>query len=170
MNNTRAHITTLAAAMLIAILLAGCTATPKVVTVTEYKERVVHDTTYQTRYDTRIDSVYVHDTTFVDTAGVVHANRTKNHFREVARIDTIYKTIEVHHTDSIPYPVEVVKEVPRQLNGWQRFILGSGYGLWAVLILGLISFILAKVMQRHIWPISAASPLRNKKSKIHSHH
>ncbi len=132
------------------ILLAGCTATPKVVTVTEYKERVVYDTTYLTRYNTRIDSVFVHDTTYVTPDGVVHSDRTSNHFRGITKMDTIYKTIEVHHTDSVPYPVEVVKKVPKQLNGWQRFIYGSGYGLWAVLILGLVSFILAKVMQRRM--------------------
>lgn len=150
MNNTSAHITTLAAVILIAILFAGCTATPKVVTVTEYKERVVHDTTYQTRYDTRIDSVYVHDTTYVTPDGVVHSDRTKERYRQAATTDTIYKTIEVHHTDSVPYPVEVVKEVPKQLNGWQRFILGSGYGLWAVLILGLVSWVVARVLMRKL--------------------
>lgn len=143
------NILALAAAMLIAILLAGCTATPKVVTVTEYKERVVHDTVM------KIDSVQVADS-IVDKQRERQAGDTIFVEREVERWRTRWQTrvetqtIEVHHTDSVPYPVEVIKEVPKKLNGWQRFILGSGYGLWAVLILGLISFILAKVMQRHI--------------------
>lgn len=149
-NFTIGAVLAMSVLLALLVLLAGCTATPKVVTVTEYKERVVHDTTYQTRYDTRIDSVYVHDTTYVTPDGVVHSDRTKERYHQAATTDTIYKTIEVQHTDSIPYPVEVIKEVPKKLNGWQRFIMGSGYGLWAVLILGLVSFILAKVMQRHI--------------------
>lgn len=149
MNKSSAHITTLAAVMLIAILFAGCTATPKVVTVTEYKERVVHDTIV------KIDSVQVADS-IVDKQRERQAGDTIFVEREVERWRTRWQTrtetqtVEVHHTDSVPYPVEVVKEVPKQLNGWQRFILGSGYGLWAVLILGLVSWIVARVLMRKL--------------------
>lgn len=149
MNNTSAHITTLAAVMPIAILFAGCTATPKVVTVTEYKERVVHDTIV------KIDSVQVADS-IVDKQRERQAGDTIFVEREVERWRTRWQTrveaqtVEVHHTDSVPYPVEVVKEVPKQLNGWQRFILGSGYGLWAVLILGLVSWVVARVLMRKL--------------------
>ena len=118
------------------LLLAGCTATPKVVTVTEYKERVVHDTTYQTRYDTRIDSVYVHDTTFVDAAGTVHTNRKESRSQSIHTHDTITQTVEVQVVDSIPYTVEVEKEVPRERSGYDRF---CSWFFWiAVVILLLI--------------------------------
>ena len=51
-------------------------------------------------------------------------------FRYVLRCDTIYKT----ERDSIPYPVEVVKEVERSLNGYEKTMIRLGWCLIALLV------------------------------------
>ena len=51
-------------------------------------------------------------------------------FRYVLRSDTIYKT----ERDSIPYPVEVVKEVERSLNKYEKTMIRLGWCLIALLV------------------------------------
>lgn len=105
----------------------------RVVTVTEYKERVVRDTI------TRIDSVYVADS-IVDKQRERHSGDTIFVERVVERWRTQWKikvetqTVEVHSTDSIPYPVEVVREVPRERSGYDRFI---NWAFWILIVIGL---------------------------------
>ena len=147
MNKLLAYNILLVLALL--LLLAGCAATPKVVTVTEYKERVVHDTIV------KVDSVQVADSIIVrqrerQASDTIFVEREMERWRTRWRTRVEMQTVELCRVDSVPYPVEVIKEVPKKLNGWQRFIRGSGYGLWAVLTLGLVSFSLAKLMQRYI--------------------
>lgn len=146
MSNTRAHITMLTAAMLVAILLAGCTATPKVVTVTEYKERVVHDTVVKIDSILAADSVYQRERerTKGDT---VFVERTVEKYKTRWRVKEVENIVEVHVADSIPYEVEVIKEVPAQLNGFQRFIMGSGYGLWAIIACTLFTLITLGILK-----------------------
>jgi hypothetical protein len=99
---------------------------------------VVHtDTLIQTKV--LKDSVYLKDSTHVSEKG------------DTVRIDhwhTEYAKKEVHDTlyqarvDSVPYPVEVVKEVPAQLTWWQRTrlhlfnIIGIALILIAVFYIG----------------------------------
>lgn len=78
------------------------------------------------------DTVFVHDSVYID--------RLK--YRDKIIVDL--------RVDSVPYPVEVVREVPVRLNTWQRFILGSGYALWGILILAIVSFILGIVLSRKL--------------------
>lgn len=37
-------------------------------------------------------------------------------------------------TKEIGVPVEVIKEVPKKLNSWERFVMGCGYGLIILLL------------------------------------
>lgn len=109
-----------AALIAITCVLAACNA-PKVVTVTEYKDRVVRDTI------TAVDSVYVS-----------HVIKEKGDTVWIA--DTIFKYkyldkyayVYVH--DSVPYPVEVVKEV-RKRNGYDKFV---SWGFWVLVILIIV--------------------------------
>jgi hypothetical protein len=132
--------------MFVALCFAGCAATPKVVTVTEYKERVVHDTVM------KIDSVQVADS-IVDkqrerlSGDTIFIEREVERWRTRWRTRVETQTVEVHHADSVPYPVEVVKEVPKKLNGWQRFIYGSGYAFWSLLVLIAISLITLGILK-----------------------
>ena len=108
-------------AVILLAICAGCS-TPKIITVTEYRDRVTHDTL------TRADSIYV--------AHYVHEKGDT-----VRIVDTIYmfKTIErvqnayVH--DSVPYAVEV--QVPvRMRNGYDKF---TSWGFWIFVFLALLS-------------------------------
>jgi hypothetical protein len=60
-------------------------------------------------------------------------------FRYILRSDTIYQS----HRDSIPYPVEVVKEVERSLNGYERTMIRLGWCLIALLV-GIVGWKVAK--------------------------
>ena len=92
--------------LLLCALLGSCTTTKYV------QVPVVHnDTTIITKHQR--DSIWMHDSIMVSEKG------------DTVRIEkwhTKYVTKEVHDTlyqarvDSVPYPVEVVKEVPAQLT------------------------------------------------------
>ena len=102
------------AALLICALFGSCTTT-KYVTMPEYHTDTVRIVQHQR------DSIYLSDSIYVS---------------DFVRDDTVYKTVERWHTkyiermihdtlyqskmDSIPYPVEVIKEVPAKLTWWQQ--------------------------------------------------
>ena len=109
----------------LSLMLAACAA-PKTITVTEYRDRVQIDTVTVER--DRVDSTY-------------QAHYLYHHGDTVHQVDTIYKYrikyVDKMHTqyvtvhDSIPYTVEVVKEV-RKRNVYDRF---TSYGFWIFAIL-----------------------------------
>lgn len=112
----------------LALLLAACAA-PKTITVTEYRDRVQIDTV--TEYRDRVDSTYQAHYIFVlgDTVRQVDTIY-KYRLKYVDKVQTQY--VAVH--DSIPYQVEVVKEV-RKRNGYDRF---TSWGFWLLVLLILI--------------------------------
>lgn len=109
------------AVILISVFLAACAQT-KTVTVTEYRDRVVTDTVEKLR----VDSVYV-------------SRWIKQKWDTIILHDTIFKYRVLHDTetvkeyvhDSIPYQVEVTKEV-RKRNGYDRF---TSWGFWILALL-----------------------------------
>ena len=109
------------AVILISVLLAACAQT-KTVTVTEYRDRVATDTVEMLR----VDSVYV-------------SRWIKQKGDTIILHDTIFKYRVLHDTetvkeyvhDSIPYQVEVTKEV-RKRNGYDRF---TSWGFWILALL-----------------------------------
>ena len=109
------------AVILISVFLAACAQT-KTVTVTEYRDRVVTDTVEKLR----VDSVYV-------------SRWIKQKGDTIILQDTIFKYRVLHDTetvkeyvhDSIPYQVEVTKEV-RKRNGYDRF---TSWGFWILALL-----------------------------------
>lgn len=110
-----------AVAFLFMMLCMNACSAPKVVTVTEYRDRVQRDTL------TRTDSVYIS-----------HVVREKGDTVHI--LDTIfkYKYLDkyayVHVHDSIPYAVEV--QVPvRTRNGYDRF---TSFGFWILILLLLL--------------------------------
>ena len=120
------------AVILISVLLAACAA-QKTVTVTEYRDSVITDTVTVT--ELRVDSVYLS-----------HVEKQKGDTIHVR--DTIFKYRILHDTkvetkleyvhDSIPYPVEVVKEV-RKRNGYDRFT-SCGFWIFALLLCARIAW------------------------------
>ena len=109
------------AVILISVFWTACAQT-KTVTVTEYRDRVVTDTVEKLR----VDSVYV-------------SRWIKQKGDTIILHDTIFKYLVLHDTetvkeyvhDSIPYQVEVTKEV-RKRNGYDRF---TSWGFWILAIL-----------------------------------
>ena len=102
------------------LCMNACSAT-KVVTVTEYRDRVLRDTLTQT------DSVYIS-----------HVVRDKGDTVHI--LDTIfkYKYLDkyayVYMHDSVPYEVQV--QVPvRVRNGYDRF---TSWGFWVLILLLLL--------------------------------
>ena len=109
------------AVIAISLLLAACAQT-RTITVTEYRDRVVTDTVEKLRVDSvyvsrwikqKGDTIILHDTIF--KYRVLH--------------DT--KTVKEYVHDSIPYQVEVTKDV-RKRNGYDRF---TSWGFWILALL-----------------------------------
>ena len=144
------YLEIIAVAAILGWLLMGCTTT-KYVTVPEVHEHWHHstDTIHQT------DSIIDHQTTTIrevdsatmaqygiqlkqmQRAWLIETDRLQRELSELrqARTDTI------HERDSIPYPVEVVKEVPRErsMMEWGLLILG------ALMLIGGIAWIIFKI-------------------------
>lgn len=114
-------------AVAMAALCTAC-AVPKVVTVTEYRDRVQHDTVTDWRTDSVIKTRYVYV-----QADTVHDVQVLEHVRWRDRVRVEYTQV----TDSVPYPVEV--QVPvRVRNGYDYF---TSWGFWIlfVLMLGVVA-------------------------------
>ena len=118
-------------ALLICALFGSCTTT-KYVPVPEY-----HTDTVRISHNTR-DSIYVHDSTYIREAGdTMLIERWHTQWRDRIVRDTIYQS----KRDSIPYPVEVIKEVPAKLTWWQQARLHLANILLFALLLGVIIWI-----------------------------
>ena len=104
--------------LLAAVLLLSACSVPKVVTVTEYRDRVERDTVTVRDSVTRDRFVYIQGDTVHDI-----------HVLERIKYRDRVKTIEVH--DSIPYTVTV--EVPVHVrNSYDMFV---SWGFWILLAL-----------------------------------
>ena len=120
---------TLLVAVLLCALFSGCTTT-KYVPVPEYHTDTLRQVTV------RHDSVMVHDSIHITEKGdTVRIERWHTQYRDRWRTDTIYKS----KRDSIPYPVEVTKEVPAKLTWWQQTRLHlANIVLWLLALLAVI--------------------------------
>lgn len=83
-----------------------------------------------------IDSVYIKVKEVVG-GDTVYRDSIVYHY--VLHTDTLY----LHHRDSIPYPVEVVKEVERSLNWYEKTMIRLGWCLIA-LVIGIVGWKVAK--------------------------
>ena len=118
-----------AVGILLCAMFSGCTTT-KYVPVPEYHTDTLRQVTV------RHDSVMVHDSIHVSEKGdTVRIERWHTQYRDRWRTDTIYQS----KRDSIPYPVEVVKEVPAKLTWWQQTRLHlANIVLWLLALLAVI--------------------------------
>ena len=120
---------TLLVAVLLCALLSGCTTT-KYVTVPEYHTDTLR--VVKVQHDSLVlkDSVYIHE-----KGDTVLIEKWHTQYRDRWRTDTIYQSKH----DSIPYPVEVVKEVPAKLTWWQQTRLHlANILLWLLALLAVI--------------------------------
>lgn len=106
--------------IMVVFLLSSCTITKyvpveKIVT----KDSIITKTEYVNK-ETKVKEYVGGDTVYRDS--IV--------FCTILRCDTIYS----HSVDSIPYPVEVVKEVERSLNSYEKTMIRLGWCLILLLI------------------------------------
>lgn len=117
--------------LLAAVLLLSACAVPKVVTVTEYRDRTERDTVTLRDSVTRDRFVYIQGDT-------VHDIQVLERIKYRDRV----QVIEVH--DSIPYPVTV--EVPvRVRNGYDYF---TAYGFWILLAIVALAIVIRIYLRR----------------------
>ena len=129
---------------MITLLLFGSCTTTKYVTVPEVHEHWHHstDTIHQTdsiidRQTTTIREVdsatmarYGIQMKDMQRAWLIETNRLQRELSELRQTHTD----TIHERDSIPYPVEVIKQVPAQPSWWQRFLMHVG-GITSSLLL-----------------------------------
>ena len=122
-------------AMITLLLLGSCTTT-KYVTVPEVHEHWHHSTDTIHKTDSVIDrqtmtirevdsatmARYGIQMKNMQRAWIIETNRLQRELSELRQTHTD----TIHERDSIPYPVEVVKEVPAQPSWWQRFLMFVG--------------------------------------------
>lgn len=120
-------------ALLICALFGSCTTT-KYVPVQQQHTDTVRIVQHQRDSIYLSDSIYVSDFVRDDTVyKTVERWRTK--YIERMSHDTLYRS----KVDSIPYPVEVTKEVPAKLTPWQQFRIHlANIMLYLILIVGII--------------------------------
>lgn len=124
-------------AVLLGWLLMGCTTT-KYVPIPEYHNDTVRVTQYQR------DSIYMHDSILVRQQGdTVTIDRWHTQYRDRWHTDTIYKS----RVDSVPYKVEVVKEIPAKLSWWERLRLNVSNVLLGVAVLVIILFFIIRLVK-----------------------
>jgi len=125
-------------ALLLCWLMTGCTTT-KYVTMPEVHEHWHHSTDTVTQTDSVIDrqtttirevdsatmAQYGIQIRAMQTAWLIQTERLQ---REISALMATH-TDTVHERDSIPYPVEVVKQVPRERSTVE----------WVLLIIGLLA-------------------------------
>ena len=151
------HMVAMGVALLLALtvcaLLGSCTTT-KYVTVPEVHEHWHHstDTIRQTdsiidRQTTTIREVdsatmarYGIQMKDIQRAWLIETNRLQRELSELRQSHTD----TVHERDSIPYPVEVVKEVPAELTWWQQTRLYIANAALALLVAAVAVWVAKK--------------------------
>lgn len=135
--------------LLALIMIVGCKTNEKVVTVTVPEVHEVYH--HHTDSIHQIDTVYHEKQTTImqlDSAAMAEYGiqlknaerawlvKTNELERELQRISQ-QKTDTLHQTDTIavPYPVEVIKEVPAQLSWWQKTRMHAGEVMMGLLVL-----------------------------------
>lgn len=146
----------IAVALLAAFLFSGCASTKYVPMPEVHEEHHWHtDSVHKT------DSVYHEKETTImqlDSAEMARYGiqlksaerawlvKTAELQRQIERLEAMSATKDSVH-DSIPYPVEVIKEVPAQVTGWRMWLIRIGYGA-VLLTIGLACWLLGGILAK----------------------
>lgn len=128
------------------MILAGCS--PKVIVqkevVTEYRDRIVHDTT-QVEIPCEVEKVVTKDTashlenTYAKSDAIVSGGLLSHSLE--SRPQIIKVPVEVHVTDTLVKEAEIrteTVEVEKPLSWWQKFRIGAFWWLLGAVILCLL--------------------------------
>lgn len=111
--------------------LSSCKTRTVVMTVPEVRIDTVMITKWQRDSILLHDSVHVSEKTKGDTVWLEVSKWHTKYIEKVVR-DTTY--IATHDTIPMPYPVEVIKEVEKDLNWRERIQMGVGkFAMWLLL-------------------------------------
>lgn len=113
------------------LVLSGCKTRTVVVTVPEVRTDTLIITKSQRDSIWLHDSVYVSEKTENDTVWL-EVKKWHTKYIETRTRDTIYTA--THDTIAQPYPVEVIKEVEKELTWWQKTKMWVG-GIAMLLLL-----------------------------------
>jgi len=117
-------------ALLLCWLFSGCTTTERVVTVERHTTDTLRITQYQRDSIYLSDSIYISDFVRDDTV-IKTVERWHTQYRDRWHTDTVYQS----RTDSVPYPVEVIREVERKPSKTERGLMIAGLlSLLAVIV------------------------------------
>ena len=119
--------------LLLYLLLVGCKATevvyvPKVHTV----ETIVRDTIVEVRIPEHYSEVVTLDTVselynpFAFSRAMVSQGRLTHTLGTRGSVTEKVKVVETIIRDTIPYPVEVIREVPRERGWWDKMLMWVG--------------------------------------------
>jgi hypothetical protein len=98
---------------------------------TEYRDRL------------RRDSIYVKDSVYILERGdTVFFDRWHTEYVDRLRVDTVARVDSIR----VPYPVEKIVTVEKELSWWQRFKLETGGVLLGAILLGAVYFVI-KIVQ-----------------------
>ena len=149
-------------ALLLCLLFSGCTTTKYVPVTQQHTEHHWHTDSVKER-----DSVHTESTTVIreldsaamaqygiqlkaaERAWLVQNREMEMRLRELERMTASRDTIH----DSIPYPVEVIKEVPAELTWWQQTRIRIGgvvFGLLLFAAAWYIGGLLRKVKKKYL--------------------
>ncbi|MBR1377949.1 MAG: hypothetical protein IJ557_02340 [Bacteroidaceae bacterium] len=129
-------------AILMCFALIGTCASCKQV---EYVEVERHTTDSIYIKQVQHDSIHVHDSIWAERRGdTIFVDRW--HTKYVERIKN--DTINVSHADTVPvpYPVEVVKEVEKPLNWWQKTAMWIGSFVCAAVVILMVAWVCQRIM------------------------
>lgn len=117
--------------LMVSIILCGCKTRTAVMTVPEVRTDTVIITKSQRDSIWLHDSVHVSEKTEGDTVWLEVSKWHTKYVEKVVR-DTTY--IATHDTIPMPYPVEVIKEVEKELNWRERIQMAVGeFAMWLLL-------------------------------------
>ena len=107
---------------------------------TEYRDRTLHD------------SIHVQDSVYLREQGdTVFMDKWHTKYVERLRVDSIH----VRDTVQVPYPVEVIKEVEKELSWWQRVKMDVGGLAIGALLLIIVYYVvkLVKAVKTGGWTV-----------------
>ena len=134
-----ALIVTFIVVMLLCALLGSCKPQERIVTI------VAHSTDTLRLTQVQRDSIYMHDSIHVREKGdTVLIERWHTRWRDRWHSDTVYRA----RTDSVPYPVEVIREVPAELTWWQKVRLQAIDFVIYIVVIVLIVYLGKKHLKK----------------------
>ena len=124
--------------ILLFLIFSGCRSQRSVV-LTEYRDRVIHDTIVRVDSAYRVDSIVDREKTLA-LGDTVYIERLIEKWRTEYKDRVVEKVVDRYIHDSVPYAVEVVKEVS----------VVPGYYKWCSWLLWLI---VIACVARIIWKL-----------------